>query len=169
NDFGKIEVATSGEYWKLIVSILVCQGAGYVGSFFTIPSLSVWYENLKKPFFNPPSWIFSPVWISLFILMGISLFIIWRKSSLDEQVSTAIVLFTIQLALNVLWSVTFFHFRSPLGGVVVIVFLWMAIFFTMWKFYFIDRTAAFLLVPYLSWVSFAGVLNTFLFLLNRKP
>ena len=101
-------------YFKLVLSIIVCQLAGFIGSFFTVSSVSSWYLTLNKPFFNPPSWLFGPVWITLYLLMGISLYIIWNKGITNNQSKIAVLIFAIQLILNSLWSIIFFGLKTPL-------------------------------------------------------
>jgi len=155
------------DVFKLIISIVICQLAGFIGSFFTRPAIPTWYAALKKPAITPPNWVFSPVWISLFTLMGISLFLVWRKGFQQPQVKIAVAIFAIQLIFNILWSVAFFGFKSPLAGLIVIVILWAAILMTILNFLKISRAAGILLMPYILWVSFAAVLNLLLFLLNR--
>lgn len=150
---------------KLIASLLLCQLAGFVGSLFTTPAIPTWYKTLNKPFFTPPNWIFSPVWISLFVLMGISLFLVWRRQG-HPRFKTALTFFSLQLVLNVLWSVAFFGLRSPLLGFIDIVLLWLAIFLTIQNFLKISKLAGGLLLPYLLWVSFATLLNFSLWVLN---
>src|SRR5512136_1610230 len=113
---------------KLISIIILCELAGFIGSIATIPAIPTWYESLKKPSFNPPNWIFGPVWTGLYTLMGISLFVVWQKRADRPQVKTALFFFFIQLTLNALWSVAFFGIRSPLLGLIDIVLLWIAIF-----------------------------------------
>ncbi|MFW6134178.1 MAG: TspO/MBR family protein [Elusimicrobiota bacterium] len=151
---------------KLILSILMCQGAGLIGSIFTGQSVNTWYPTITKPSFTPPNWIFAPVWTILFILLGVSFYFVWIKKT-EKQKSKAFTIFFIQLGLNILWSAVFFGMRSPLGGLIVIVFLWTAIFITINKFKPISLTSAWLLAPYFSWVSFAAVLNYSIFILNR--
>lgn len=155
------------EIIKLGVSIIVCQAAGFIGSIFTTPAIPTWYASLKKPAFTPPNWLFAPVWTTLFLLMGIALFLIWRKGIESHGVKMALIIFLIQLALNILWSVAFFGMRSPLNGLIVIVLLWIAILLTIVHFYKLSSIAGILLVPYILWVSFAGILNVSLFTLNR--
>ena len=150
----------------LVISILICQCAGFVGSFFTRPSIPSWYVTLDKPAFTPPSWLFSPVWITLFLLMGISLFLIWRRGFTERKVRVALGFFGSQLIFNILWSVLFFGLRSPLAGFIDIVVLWVAIMLTILYFSKISKIAAVLLLPYLVWVSFASVLNFFIWRLN---
>jgi len=159
----KIEVT---EILKLVVSVLICQFAGFVGSVFTTPSIPTWYATLKKPFFTPPSWLFAPVWITLYTLMGISAFLVWRKGLSGQEVRKASITFAVQLILNVLWSAAFFGLRSLLAGLIVIAILWVAIFLTILNFYKISMTAGLLLIPYILWVSIAATLNFSVLILN---
>jgi tryptophan-rich sensory protein len=152
---------------KLATSLIVCQLAGLLGSLFTTPAISTWYQTLNKPSFTPPSWLFAPVWIGLYLLMGISLFLVWKKKEQDLRVNEALMIFFIQLILNAFWSIAFFGLRSPLLGLVDIIFLWMGILLTIQKFFKISRNGALLLLPYLLWVSFAALLNFSLWVLNR--
>jgi benzodiazapine receptor len=154
------------EIIKLVLSIIACQLAGVVGSVFTTPAIPSWYAALKKPPFTPPNWLFSPVWITLFALMGISAFLVWRKGLDEEGVKTAVGIFVIQLILNILWSIMFFGLRSPLAGLVEIACLWIAILVTILYFWRISIPAGILLVPYILWVSFAAVLNFSIWRLN---
>lgn len=149
---------------KLIFSIGICLGVGVLGSFFTISSIPTWYVTLNKPFFSPPNWVFAPVWTTLYILMGIALYLIWTsKIQLRQHVLN---LFFIQLGLNVLWSLIFFGWHNPLLALVDIIALWIAIVLTIKYFYPVSRLAAYLLIPYLLWVSFASILNLSIILLN---
>lgn len=151
---------------KLLASVILCQIAGFLGSLFTTPAIPTWYATLKKPFFTPPNWVFSPVWISLFILMGISLFFVWRRQG-QPHVKTALIFFFVQLILNIFWSMAFFGLKSPLLGLMDIVLLWIAILFTILNFFKVSKFAGMLLIPYLLWVSFAALLNFSLWILNR--
>jgi benzodiazapine receptor len=151
---------------KLAASIILCQMAGFIGSIFTTPAIPTWYESLRKPFFNPPNWIFGPVWVSLYLLMGISLFVIWQKREDKLQKKKGFMLFFAQLILNAFWSVAFFGLKSPFLGLINIILLWVAIFLTIQHFLRISKTAAVLLLPYVLWVSFAAVLNFSLWILN---
>ena len=151
---------------KLLISIVACQSAGLIGSIFTIKAIPTWYAALQKPSFTPPNWLFAPAWGTLYLLMGISAFLIWRKGLDNSQVKRALFIFAIQLALNALWSVVFFGLESPLYGVIVIVALWIAILLTMLKFFKISAVAFWLLLPYLLWVTFAAVLNISVWILN---
>ncbi|MFW6025252.1 MAG: TspO/MBR family protein [Candidatus Woesearchaeota archaeon] len=151
---------------KLFVSIFISLLAGFIGSFFTTSSVSNWYPTLTKPFFNPPNWIFAPVWTILYILIGISLFLVWDKISSNLFSEKAIILFIIQLILNSLWSILFFGLRSPLLGVVGIIPLWITILLMMYYFRKESKLSFYLLIPYILWVSFAAILNIAIFVLN---
>ena len=152
---------------KLVASILICQAAGFVGSFFTSPAIPGWYAGIDKPSFTPPNWVFAPVWTALYVLMGVALFLVWRKGMDAPGVKVAVVVFVIQLILNAVWTPAFFGLRSPLAGLFIIAFMWVAILLTIIKFFPISRPAALLLIPYIAWVSFATVLNAYLYALNR--
>ncbi len=152
------------KFLYLIAFIVVCEMAGIIGSVFTTDSVREWYPALVKPEFNPPSWVFGPVWTTLYLLMGISAFLVFVSGK--EESNRALMVFGGQLVLNTLWSIAFFGMRSPILGLIVIVLLWLAIIATMLRFYRISRTSAYLLIPYILWVSFAAVLNYFIWMLN---
>lgn len=152
---------------KLFVSLAVCLGSGGIGSFFTSQSLNSWYAALAKPAFTPPSWVFGPVWTVLYILMGISLYVVWHRFPPRLGRRLPYSLFAAQLALNTAWSAVFFDLRSLVGGLVVITALWLAIFGTMTAFRRLSRLAGWLLIPYLAWVTFAFALNYSIWKLNR--
>jgi tryptophan-rich sensory protein len=152
---------------KLIVSIVVCEGAGGIGAIFTTPSIPIWYKGLKKPAFTPPNAVFGPVWITLYLLMGIAVFLVWREGLGQEGVTLAFIVFWVQLVLNVLWSVIFFGLKSLLGGMVVILLLWIAILANIILFFGVSPTAGGLLIPYIVWVSIAANLNLQVWKLNR--
>jgi benzodiazapine receptor len=145
---------------NLLVSLGVCLSAGLIGSLFTFASIPTWYAGLTKPPFSPPNWIFGPVWTTLYILMGIAMYLVWVKKG-------SLKLFFLQLVFNAGWSVVFFGLRSILGGMIVISILWVLIVAVTDTFYRIERLAAYLLIPYLVWVSFASILNFSLLLLNQ--
>jgi len=151
---------------KLIISILICQLAGVIGSIVTVPAVDSWYIDLKKPFFTPPSWVFAPVWTILYLLMGIALYLIWSKVTANREFKEAIKMFSVQLVLNVSWSVVFFGSKSPLLGMLVIIVLWVAIALTIKKFNKISKLAGSLLIPYILWVSYAILLNLSIWWLN---
>lgn len=152
---------------NLIVSIAICELAGIVGSVFTFRKIPTWYASLKKPSFRPPDRLFGPVWIVLYLLMGISAYLIWQRGTENPEVELAIIAFGLQLGLNVLWSVVFFGMESPVGGLIVIFILWSAILVTIERFLPLSLAAGLLLVPYIAWVSFAAILNIFIYVLNR--
>jgi benzodiazapine receptor len=155
------------DFLRLAACILICQAAGALGSVFTVKSLDVWYASLVKPSFNPPGWVFGPVWTALYILMGIAAWLVWRSGSLAEPpVRNALLLFLVQLSLNALWSFLFFGLRSPLLALADILALLAAILATIAAFRPISPMAARLMVPYLAWVSFATVLNAAIWKLN---
>ena len=148
----------------LTLSLILCLGAGGIGSLFTTPAISTWYTTLNKPVFSPPNFIFAPVWITLYILMAIAFYLVLINKSKDKRM--AITFFLTQLVLNVFWSVIFFGLHNPIFAFVEIIILWIAIFLTIKSFYKISRNASYLLIPYLLWVSFASVLNLSIVLLN---
>lgn len=152
---------------KLAASVVLCMLAGFIGSFFTTPKIEGWYAELAKPSFTPPGWLFGPVWTALYVLMGIALYLVWRKSLAAKGVKIALAVFLVQLVLNALWSFAFFGAQSPLAGLVVIVALWGMIASSIAAFAPVSRAAAALLVPYILWVSFAVILNASIYLLNR--
>lgn len=166
--------------FQLIIAIVITNLAGIIGSLFTTPSIKGWYAGIVKPSLNPPNWIFGPVWTTLFILMGISLFLIWSAylKAVDGQekkkIKIALIIFFIQLILNTLWSIIFFGSTSlTIGGLnnigialVEIVILWLAILATIISFYRISKISAWLLVPYILWVTFASYLNYSIWILN---
>ena len=143
----------------LVVCVAISQGSGILGSLVTIQAISGWYQTLVKPSFNPPNWIFGPVWTILYFLMGISLYMVWiRKGNLKW--------FWVQLILNSLWSFLFFGLKSPGMALIEIILLWVAIILTIKSFMKVYRTAAYLLYPYLAWVTFATILNFSIWILN---
>ncbi len=149
---------------RLILAVLLCEGAGILGSLFTISSIPTWYATLNKPFFSPPNSIFGPVWTILYLLMGVALFLIWENKGSKGR---ALQVFFIQLGLNVLWSLVFFGAHQLLLSLIIIVALWYFIFQTIKAFARINKTASYLLYPYLTWVSFALILNLGIVILNR--
>lgn len=150
---------------KLVGSILISFAAGGLGTLATTPNIPTWYAQLDKPWFNPPNWVFGPVWSTLYLMMGVALYLVWTtKSKLSK--TRAFVLFGIQLTLNTLWSVVFFGLHQPWAAVVVIVLLWIAIILAIREFAKFSRVAAWLLVPYVAWVTFASCLNIAIAILN---
>jgi tryptophan-rich sensory protein len=139
---------------------------GIIGSFFTFDSISGWYADLAKPEFSPPNWVFGPVWITLYTMMGISAYLIYKKGFEKKNVKLALSFFGGQLILNALWSILFFGFQSPLAALICIIALLTMIILTIVLFWRVSKSAALLLVPYMLWVSFASVLNYFIWAFN---
>ena len=153
-------------YVRLAVFVALCEAAGIIGSLFTTPAINSWYAGLRKPAFAPPNCVFAPVWTTLYLLMGISLFMVWDVGLEKRAVKKSIVIFGVQLLLNILWSYLFFGLRSLLMGFIEIVVMWLMILLTMLSFFKISRKAALLLVPYLAWVGIASYLNYLILVLN---
>ena len=152
---------------KLIISIVACEGAGGIGAIFTTPAIPTWYAGLKKPTFTPPNSVFGPIWITLYLLMGIAVFLVWREGLGQEGVTIAFIIFWAQLVLNILWSVIFFGLKSLFGGMVMILLLWIAILINIITFFGVSPLAGWLLIPYIIWVSIAANLNVQVWKLNR--
>lgn len=140
--------------------------AAALGSVYTSMSVPEWYDTLARPEWTPPAWLFGPVWTLLYLLMAIAAWLVWRQAGGFRTAKVAVTLFVVQLGLNVGWSLLFFGFRSPGWALAEIVVLWLAIAATAASFWSHSRGAALLLVPYLAWVAFAGVLNGAIVALN---
>lgn len=153
-------------FLKLIIAIAVSELAGIIGTFFTVSAIPDWYITLAKPALNPPSWIFGPVWTTLYALMGSAAFLIWKKGWDRKDVRKALAIFGLQLVLNAVWSIIFFGLHSPFWALVDIALMWVSIVWTMVLFYKISKAAMWLLVPYILWVSFAIYLNYSIWSLN---
>ncbi len=152
---------------KLIISVAICLAVGGGASIFTVSSISNWYQFLQKPAFNPPNWIFSPVWTTLYILMGISLFLIWSNKEKTKRRKWFLIIFILNLVLNFFWSMIFFYWQQPGWAFLEIIPLALSILILIilgWK---ISKPASWLLVPYFLWVSFASVLNFSIWFLNK--
>lgn len=147
----------------LLFCIFISQMAGVIGSAFTASSVTTWYTTLQKPSFNPPNWVFGPVWITLYTLMGISLYLVWVRGKKSEW---QVKVFFVQLVINALWSIIFFGLHDLALALVVIGFLWLLIAYLIKIFGEASKWAAYLLVPYLLWVSFASLLNFAIWRLN---
>jgi benzodiazapine receptor len=150
----------------LIAAVAVCFVPGVVGSLFTAQAIPSWYAGLVKPGFNPPDWVFGPVWTLLYLLMGIALFLVFKGGAHGRIVKVAVGVFAFQLVLNGLWSYIFFGLYSPGWALVEITVLWASIAVSLVLFFRISRAAGVLLIPYLCWVTFAGVLNASIWRLN---
>ncbi len=154
------------EVMWLALCIAICELAGIIGSIFTVSAIPSWYAGLAKPALNPPSWVFGPVWTILYALMGVALFLLIKRGRQHPKWKIALSLFGAQLLANALWSVLFFGAHSPFMALINIVILWILIVGTIICFYRISKPAAYLLAPYLIWVSFATYLNYMIFRLN---
>lgn len=151
---------------KLLVTVIGSELAGIIGSVFTVSSIPTWYATLNRPPLSPPNWLFGPVWTTLYALMGIAAFLVWKKGLDRKDVKLALGIFLGQLVLNSLWSIIFFGLQNPGAALVEIIFLWLAIVATIMAFAKISKSAAWLLLPYLLWVSFAAYLNYSIWTLN---
>lgn len=153
---------------RILVVVVTCLAVGYFSGMVTKSSIETWYPTLIKPSFNPPNWIFAPVWSILYVMMGVAAGFVWSRIEFEKEVvKDALVLFAIQLALNFLWSYLFFCLKNPLLAGIEIVLLWLMIYETYTKFVKINKIAGYLFIPYLLWVSFATVLNGSIWWLNR--
>ncbi len=151
---------------KFIISLLLPLAVGGISGFFTTKAIPGWYAPLNKPWFNPPNWLFSPVWTSLYIMMGIALWLVWKSDAPQKLKGRAIYLFAAQLVLNFFWSLIFFSLHQIGWALVEIVAMWGMILLSIVAFAKINKAAAWLLVPYISWVSFATILNYSIWQLN---
>ncbi|MFO7734755.1 MAG: TspO/MBR family protein [bacterium] len=155
-----------GNIVKFVISLLLCQFTGFLGSLFTKTSVQSWYRTIEKPTFNPPDYLFAPVWTILFILMGISFFLVWKNNDKPEEKTFAVMLFLFHLVVNISWSAVFFWMQSITGGFFVILFLLAMILLLIMYFRDFSAMASILLVPYFLWVSFAAILNYSIMVLN---
>lgn len=164
--YGKSKEWEIERYLKLILSILVSLGAGIIGSIFTIQGLQPWYSGLEKPWFAPPGQIISVIWVILYILMGISLFIVLNKGINEKKTKLAMGIFAIQLTINAFWSYLFFGLESLILGLFGIIALWITVSFTIYLFNKISKTSSYLLIPYIIWLTIALLVNISLYILN---
>ena len=151
---------------SLIVCVIICLAVGGLAGFATQSSVTTWFTTLNKPFFNPPSWLFGPVWTTLYILMGVALWLVWNAPETHPQRKNGIIIFAIQLIFNFLWSFLFFGMRNPLFALFDIVLMLITITLTIIIFRKINTKTTPLLAPYLAWVSFATLLNVSIWWLN---
>lgn len=152
---------------KLIISVTIPLLVGGLSGFFTVTGVESWYQTIDRPSWNPPNWIFGPVWTALYILMGVALFLVWKDKSAGGVKKFALLLFVVQMLLNFFWSIIFFSLQQPGWAFAEIVLLWLFILITIFAFARLNNMAAWLLVPYVSWVSFAAILNFTIWQLNR--
>ena len=151
---------------KLILSILLPQVAGGLGGFLMGSSVSDWYLELQKSVITPPDWVFGPVWVTLYLLMGIAAYLVWKRVNVDRSAKKAMNIYWIHLALNASWTPIFFGLQNIFLALVNIVILWILILILIFKFYKIKKTASYLLIPYILWVSIATYLNYTIWILN---
>jgi translocator protein len=157
----------AGQVLKLVLCVGICLGVGVLGSLFsTGANLNEWYVQLNKPPFNPPNWVFGPVWTILYILMGVAAFLVWQRGLGRKDVRVGLWLFAAQLGLNALWTPLFFGYHQIGAAFVDLVLLWLAILAVITAFHRVSIPAAICLYPYLGWVSFAASLNGSLWRLN---
>lgn len=153
-------------FLKLLITVMLPLLAGVIGSMFTVSAIQEWYPVLIKPALNPPSWVFGPVWTTLYIMMGVAAFLVWRRGEKFKSVVLPLSLFGVQLVLNALWSIVFFGMHNLELAFIEILLLWFAILATIISFFKISKLAGWLLVPYLLWVSFASYLTFSIWMLN---
>ncbi len=151
---------------KLIIAVAVPLVVGGISGYFTVTGVESWYLTIQKPTWNPPNWVFGPVWTTLYVMMGIALFLVWKEDTSRELKAIAFILFGVQLLLNFFWSFIFFKLEQPGWAFAEILVLWTAILACIFAFGQVNKTAAWLLVPYISWVSFATILNGTIWKLN---
>ncbi|WP_353483658.1 TspO/MBR family protein [Haliscomenobacter sp.] len=154
--------------WKLIIAVLLCEAIGFTSGLMGSAGMNAWFDQLQKPSWNPPAYLFAPVWTLLYALMGIAFWLIWKDEAPEANKRNAYFAFALQLFLNFWWSIIFFNFQSPFFALIEILLMWLAILLTIFRFAKISKTAAWLLVPYLLWVSFASVLNYTIWSLNKS-
>ena len=159
------EPSNAGKLIGLVVFIAICLGAGGLGAIATTAEIDGWYKTIEKPSWNPPGYVFGPVWTTLYIMMAIAAWLVWKPAGF-QSVKVPLSLFSGQLALNIGWSWVFFNFHQPGWAFGEIVVLWIAIVATTIAFFQSSKTAGWLLVPYVSWVTFAAVLNFAIWRLN---
>ena len=153
---------------RIAIVVIICLAVGYLSGMVTRTSITTWYPTLVKPSFNPPNWIFAPVWTSLYVMMGVAAGLIWNQITTQKAaVTKALQFFTIQLVLNALWSYLFFGLHNLMLATIEVVLLWLMIFETYSQFAKINKTASYLMLPYLAWVSFASVLTASIWWLNK--
>lgn len=152
---------------KLFISVAIPLLVGFTSSFFTREGVDSWYRQIHRPEWNPPDYIFAPVWTTLYILMGVALYLIWISPATNSQKTKAVTFYALQLVLNFFWSYIFFSLHETGWALVEIGVLWIFILLTIFSFAAINKKAAWLLVPYISWVSFAAILNYTIWTLNK--
>lgn len=160
---------TGFRYWPLVISLVITLSIGAVASFFTVPQIAGWYVHLNKPSFNPPNWLFGPVWTLLYIMIAIAAYLVWKRRADSVAYAYAEYVYIFQLLFNFSWSIVFFGMHKIFLALIVIALLWVSIIVLIFLFGKISKVAAWLLVPYLLWVSFASLLNFSIYVLNKGP
>jgi len=155
------------QFLPFLISLLITLAIGFVASLFTRPQIARWYSTLNKPSFNPPNWLFAPVWTGIYIMIAIAAYLVWKRRDNTREYSFTVSIYFIQLALNFSWSIVFFGLHGIRPALIVILLLWVSIILNIRWFNKFSSTAAWLLLPYLAWVSFASLLNLSIYLLNR--
>lgn len=155
------------QFVPFMVSLLITLAIGIVASLFTTPQIPGWYATLQKPFFNPPNWLFAPVWTALYIMIATAAYLVWKRRDGTPLYTAAKQIYLLQLLFNFSWSIIFFGLHQVLAALVIIILLWLSIILTMFYFNHFSKTACWLLLPYLLWVSFASILNFSIEILNR--
>ncbi|MCO5948658.1 TspO/MBR family protein [Mucilaginibacter flavidus] len=163
-----MESAASKKFqlFPFLISLVITLAIGFVASLFTRPQIAGWYSTLNKPTFNPPPWLFAPVWTVLYIMIAIAAYLVWQRRDSSKTYKIASSIYIVQLAFNFSWSMVFFGLHGILPALFVILLLWVSIILNIRWFKKYSKTAAWLLVPYLLWVSFASILNLSIYLLN---
>jgi len=149
-----------------VISLVITLGIGFTASLVTRPEITGWYAGLQKPWFNPPSWLFAPVWTTLYVLIAIAAYLVWKHRSNSLRYKITRNIYLLQLLLNFLWSIIFFGMHQILGALIVIMLLWVSILFNFVWFNKYSKVAGVLFIPYFLWVSFAAFLNLYIYLLN---
>ena len=165
-DWKRYNKQNMNNYLKFLISIVIPLVIGGISGGFTVSAINGWYTTINKPWFNPPNWIFGPVWTSLYVMMGIAFYLVWKSDATTAFKNQAITLFFIQLSVNFLWSIIFFYLQQPGWAFLDIIIMWIMILLTIFSFVKISSTASWLMVPYICWVSFASVLNFAIWKLN---
>ncbi len=158
---------TKFQFWPFFISLLITLAIGFVAALFTRPEIPGWYSTLNKPSFNPPSFVFAPVWTCLYIMIAIAAYLVWKKRNESQQYTRTKLIYFLQLLFNFSWSIVFFGLHQILPALIIIIGLWLLILLNINAFSKYTRIAAWLLLPYLLWVSFASVLNFSIYMLNR--
>ena len=154
-------------FTKAVIAILICETVGVLSGFLSSAGMNGWFDTLQKPSWNPPGWLFAPVWTTLYLMMGVALWLVWKSEKPEAEKTKAAQVFALQLFLNFWWSLIFLHFHAPGLAFLDILLMVATITWTIFRFAPISRLAAWLLVPYLSWVCFATILNHTIWSMNR--